>query len=341
MSNGEILQKMIGAFVKGDDKAFREAALDSINEEKRKNHHVLARELEKTLARANGSAGFTSRSLDILPRSGGSLPQDKNRVVDLVEVREADQEIEELVLSSTTHESLLRIIEENRKGELLRTHGMRPVNKLLFYGPPGCGKTTAAEAIAKKLYFPLVLVRFDAVISSYLGDTAANLRQVFEFARRQPMVLFFDEFDAVGKRRDDADEHGELKRVVNSFLQMLDSWSGESVVIAATNHEGMLDPALWRRFDEIVGFLRPDAILMEEVLLRKLRGQKLAPEVDLRAAAIRLSETQDSSHADAERVAYDAIKSAILKRESPLKQETFVDALERTVIRLAAVHNMS
>jgi len=339
MSNGEILQKMFGAFAKGDDKAFREVALETISEEKRKNHHVLARELEKILTRANGSAGFASRSLDLTGRSG-TLPQDKNRVADLVEVHEAEQDLEELVLAQSTREPLARIIEENRNGEILRSHGMRPANKLLFYGPPGCGKTVAAQAIAKRLYFPLVLVRFDAVISSYLGDTAANLRQVFDFARRQPMVLFFDEFDAVGKRRDDADEHGELKRVVNSFLQMLDGWSGESLVIAATNHEGMLDSALWRRFDEIVAFPRPDAGAIEEVLRRNLRGQKFTLGVNLHAAATQLAGAQ-SAHADTERVARDAIKAAILKRESPLRKATFSAALERTCSRLAAVQDLS
>ena len=340
MSNSQILQRMVGAFAKGDDAAFREAAIDTIEEEKRKNHHVLARELEKLLARANGSSGFGARSLDLVTRGNVGLPQDKNRSVDLVEWIETERDFDELTLSPVTREALERIVEENRSGDVLRSHGLQPANKLLFYGPPGCGKTAAAEALATRLYFPLVLVRFDAVISSYLGDTAANLRQVFEFARRQPIVLFFDEFDAVGKRRDDGDEHGELKRVVNSFLQMLDLWRGESIVIAATNHEVMLDPALWRRFDEIVAFERPDADALEEVLRHNLRGQKFTSGVKVNEAALQLAEAPNRAHADAERVARDAIKSSILHRESPMGKATFRAALERTLARLNAAHEL-
>ena len=339
MTNGEIILKMFQAFAKGDDKSFREAANDCIGEEKRKNHHVLARELERILMRANGSAGFASKLIEPW-RLTNQSPQDKNRSADLVEVREADQDLEELILLPGIYAELERICNENKRGEILRSHGIRPANKLLFYGPPGCGKTVTAEAIAKKLYLPLVLVRFDAVVSSYLGDTAANLRQVFEFARHQPMVLFFDEFDAIGKRRDDGSEHGELKRVVNSFLQMLDSFVGESLIIAATNHEGMLDPALWRRFDDIVAFARPDSVAIEKILHRNLRQRKLAPDINLQSAAKLLSKCQNSAHADAERVARDAIKATILQNDTVVSKANFEAALTRTLTRLSAVQNL-
>lgn len=339
MTNSEIVQQMFQAFARGDDKAFHEAANNYISEEKRKNHHVLARELERVLMRANGSAGFAPRQLDLVNYE--RVPHDKNRAADLVELREAEQDLEELILADDTRSALERVTEENRHSDRLRSHGLRPATKLLFYGPPGCGKTVAAEAFAKRLYFPFVLVRFDAVISSYLGDTAANLRQVFEFARRQPMVLFFDEFDAVGKRRDDADEHGELKRVVNSFLQMLDHFCGESVIIAATNHQGMLDTALWRRFDEIIAFERPDAAALEAVLRRNLRQQKLPARISLRAAAQELAETENCAHADAERVARDAIKAALLKQENSVSKSIFDEALSRTLERLKALKNFS
>ena len=131
---------------------------------------------------------------------------------------------------------------------------------------PGCGRTVSAEAIAAELYLPLALVRFDAVVSSYLGETAANLRKVFDFARSRPMVVLFDEFDAIGKDRASLEEHGEIKRVVNSFLQILDGFRSDTVAIAATNHQGLLDPALWRRFDEIVFFDMPCAAAIEDLL---------------------------------------------------------------------------
>ena len=124
---------------------------------------------------------------------------------------------------------------------MLCSHGVRSVGKMLFCGPPGCGKSIAAEAVAHAPYMPLATVRFDAVVSSYLGDTAANLRKVFDFPRTRPVVLVFDEFDAIGKHRTALDEHGELKRVVNSFLQLLDSFHADTLTIAATNHQELLE----------------------------------------------------------------------------------------------------
>ena len=126
-------------------------------------------------------------------------------------------------------------------------------------GPPGCGKTLTAEVIASELGRPVAIVRTDSVVSSFLGETAANLRKVFDFVAKSPMVALFDEFDALGKEREDASEHGELRRVINAVLQMLDAYEGRSLIIAATNHEGMLDTAIWRRFEEVL-FLEPPTV---------------------------------------------------------------------------------
>jgi SpoVK/Ycf46/Vps4 family AAA+-type ATPase len=153
-------------------------------------------------------------------------------------------------------------------------------------------------------------VRFDAVVSSYLGETASNLRKVFDFARQRPVLLFFDEFDAIGKQRTAADEHGELKRVVNSFLQLLDGFHSETLTVAATNHQGLLDPALWRRFDDILLFPLPTVDEINEFLCTHFRQFPVAAKVRLRDVAKSL---QGFSHADIERVAHDAIKDAVLQ----------------------------
>src|SRR5262249_9453569 len=165
------------------------------NEERRKNHQIVARDLERLLASYNGLAVVRS-SHGLAPLSGGSrdIPKDKERDVPLVEIFEPARRLDDLVLDEGTRTTLNRIVEENRKSDLLKTYGARPANRILFCGPPGCGKTVSAEAVATELYLPLALVRFDAVVSSYLGETAANLRKVFEFARSRPMVVLFDEF---------------------------------------------------------------------------------------------------------------------------------------------------
>ena len=155
---------------------------------------------------------------------------------------EPARRLTDLVLDEATRKTLERIADENRKADLLKTYGSRPANRILFCGPPGCGKTVSAEAIAAELYLPLALVRFDAVVSSYLGETAANLRKVFDFARSRPMVVLFDEFDAIGKDRASLEEHGEIKRVVNSFLQILDGFRSDTVADCRDEPSGIARP---------------------------------------------------------------------------------------------------
>ena len=211
---------------------------------------------------------------------------------------------------------------------------------LTAFGQPGSSSSVALRAAVKPSLprrwrgnsdLPMATVRFDAVVSSYLGETAANIRKVFDFARSRPMVLFFDEFDAIGKHRTAEDEHGELKRVVNSFLQLLDSFRSETLTIAATNHEGRLDPALWRRFDEIILFPKPDAKQVLELLTRKLRQIGVSQSV-------RLDEVAESlvgmSHADVERIAVDAIKQTILGSRTEVEPDILEGAVERQRARI-------
>ncbi len=178
----------------------------------------------KKITDRSRESGVPMRDIKFSINTPADLPRDKERGLSLVELRDPEWSINDLVLASDARELLGRVVEENRRSQLIRSYGLRPIRKVLFWGPPGCGKTIAAEAIAKELYLPLAVVRFDAVISSYLGETSANLRKVFDFARQRAMVVLFDEFDAIGKMREDRDEHGELKRVVNAFLQMMDGF---------------------------------------------------------------------------------------------------------------------
>jgi SpoVK/Ycf46/Vps4 family AAA+-type ATPase len=329
VSIGEIYQKLIASHCAGDDAEFRRAARELIAEEERRNHRTLARELERLLTNGKVDAQHSAQTLRPLHLNGGA-PRDKERGAELVELFEARRPIDSLVLSETARSQLDRIVSERRKAEVLLGHGLRPIAKVLFCGPPGCGKTTAAEALASQLYLPLCVVRFDAVVSSYLGETAANLRKVFEFARQRPMVLMFDEFDAIGKRRTDPDEHGELKRVVNSFLQMLDSFRGDTLTVAATNHQGLLDTALWRRFDEIVLFEKPSASQIDRLLLTNFRQLALAPAVSLAALAKSLT---GLSHADVERLAIAVVKEVVLNDANHIDQASIDRALAKEHFR--------
>ncbi|HQX51188.1 MAG TPA: ATP-binding protein, partial [Planctomycetaceae bacterium] len=231
IQGSEAIQKLLIAHLHGDEEAFQSAAWDIVGEERRLNHSVFANELERILRTAKG-VPVSKSFFAALSANNGNMPKDKDKNANLIELTQSDVEIEDLVLSPALRQSFDRIIQERRGSELLRTHGLQPASKLLFCGPPGCGKTMAASALANALYLPLATVRFDAVVSSFLGETAANLRKVFDYARVRPVLLFFDEFDAIGKERTAIDEHGELKRVVNSFLQMLDSFRSETLTVA-------------------------------------------------------------------------------------------------------------
>jgi SpoVK/Ycf46/Vps4 family AAA+-type ATPase len=311
---GDSIRKLIQSHIKGDEEAFRSAAHELIADERRKNHKMFALELEKLLG--SGTLRALSEPLNLGHLYNGSLPKDKERGLPLVEIREPHRMLEDLILTDSVRSQLDRIVIEQRKADELKMHGLKPLQRLLFCGPPGCGKSVTAEAMAQALYLPLVIVRFDAIISSYLGETAANLRKVFDFASTYPVVLFLDEFDAVGKERSSEDEHGELKRVVTSLLQMLDAMQGDSITIAASNHQGLLDSALWRRFDDIILFDRPNLPAIKSLLKRCLARIR-KDDLDLESWANKL---KGRSHADVERVAVDALKLAVLDGREKLTQ---------------------
>ncbi|NKM14641.1 AAA family ATPase [Rhizobium laguerreae] len=159
-----------------------------------------------------------------------------------------------------------QLVEEHTRADVLRAHGYEPRHRVLLSGPPGNGKTSFAEAIAEGLGLPFFVVRYDALIGSYLGETNARLRKLFDYVRTRPSVLFFDEFDSIGKERGDTHETGEIKRVVSFLLMQLDQLPSYVVVIAATNHAELLDRAVWRRFQMRLSFPAPDRQRIEGFL---------------------------------------------------------------------------
>jgi len=305
MASGKILRQLVKAGVVGDATAFRQASEAVIQEERQKQHHLLANDLERLLYADRASMTPATRKLHL----AAPLPANKDNGLVLLEERPALREEKDIVLSDSTRSSLQEILLEHNREDTLRSFGLLPAQKLLFFGPPGCGKTLAAEVIANSLSLPLVLVRLDSLISSFLGETAANLRKVFDYFAQYPVVALFDEFDALTKDRGDSADHGELKRSVNAVLQMMDGYRGNSILIATTNYESLLDKAVWRRFDEIIKFDMPNLEEIKRLLAMKLAGVRRNFEPsDANVASL----FKGMAHADIERVLRRAVKEMIL-----------------------------
>lgn len=302
---GRELKQLFKAYREGDELAFRRAAQEIIEDEESKQHMALARDLRKIIAGGSGAAVAEGVALP-------APPMDREGDWPLAEIRHPEQALSEMVLPGPLLERLQDLAAEFARWDDLDRHFIPRRQRLLFYGPPGCGKTSAAEAIAAELGLPLLIIRLDAVVSSYLGETASNLHRVFDYARSGSWVLLFDEFDALGKARDDPSEHGEIKRVITAFLQMLDGFRGSSLLIAATNHEQLLDSALWRRFDEVLTFPRPTVHQLRKVLRLRLRGTQHRG-LDIEAAA---SELKGLPYAAAEKAVWDARRSVLLSGRS-------------------------
>jgi AAA+ superfamily predicted ATPase len=320
MPAGKILRQLIKAGSSGDIAVFKHVSEAIIREERQKQHHLLANDLEKILY------GDPSRQGAVSQQISERIPSDQERGLPLLVVREPVRGLEEVVLSEENQQTLDDILEQHHRIDVLKSYGLRAADKILFYGPPGCGKTLTAEVIAMELGRPLAIVRMDSVVSSYLGETAANLRKVFDFIDTVPMVALFDEFDALGKEREDSTEHGELKRVVNAVLQMLDSYQGKSVIIAATNHEQMLDSAIWRRFEEVLFFGFPTKGQLLQLLQIKLRGVRRNFET---AEDKILPLFVGMSHAGVERILLRSIKEMVLKGQEFLEISHLKKAMKR------------
>lgn len=233
---------LVKASSSGDKQAVRNVAETLIAEERAKQHNVLADRLTKALntrPALNGNGSY-SRSVQV-----DQAGQARDLVMEIMPSRR----LEDLILQDECLRLVCQVIEEQLRADLLRAHSLEPRHRILLVGPPGNGKTSLAEAIAESLSVPFFVVRYDAIIGSFLGETASRLRRVFDYARTIPCVLFFDEFDALGKERGDIHETGEIKRVVSSLLLQIDDLPSYTTVIAATNHEELLDRAAWRRFE--------------------------------------------------------------------------------------------
>lgn len=297
MARSDLLVSLVRASTEGDQESVRAAAQAIIADEKAKNHHILADRL--TRAMANGTrpqkAGFV----------GGIRSRWRSYATELV----PRCRLESLVLTDLTLMACRELIEEQQRASVLRAHSLEPRHRILLVGPPGNGKTSLAEAIAESLAVPFIVVRYEAMIGSYLGETAARLKHVIDYARTTPCVLFFDEFDAVAKERGDTHETGEIKRVVTSLLMQVDALPSYTVVVAATNHAELLDRAVWRRFQLRLELKAPTERELASYLQAFARSMHQPMGYTPETLALRLGRV---SYAEAEEFCLDVRRRAAL-----------------------------
>jgi SpoVK/Ycf46/Vps4 family AAA+-type ATPase len=331
MARAELLKKLLASY--GRDDEFRAVVEQIIAEERKKNNLSLAATLQKALD------GRGTRE-PVAPRGLAPLIPFPDAASDFVEKIEPRAVPPLIVLTDVNEAILTDLAQEYRRADEIRRHGLTVRSKILFCGPPGCGKTLCAEAFAGVLGLPLFVVKLDRLISSYLGETASNIRKIFEFARKQPCVLFFDEFDALARTREDAAENSELRRVVNSLLLFIDRLQPRGFLIAATNLDGALDPAIWRRFDDVLWFEKPDQKMIADYLMAKYLNINVTEDPKAWAP-----ELVGFTFAEIERVVSQSIKRMILERRKAVTASDFAKALSdeqrRRMAHSTMVHKRS
>jgi len=317
MATAEQLKALLKSHVAGDDEQFRAIALQIAALNAKKGNKELAQELRALLDRARrvqAPAGFP-RAVPIA-RPAGEL-------AGLVMASYPNTPLSEMVVSEPVYRSISQVIEQYRQRDRLRSHGLSPKRKLLLVGPPGCGKTMTASVLAAQCNLPLMFVQLHSLITKYMGETAAKLHLVFDAMLETRGVYLFDEFDAIGSTRSGRNDVGEIRRVLNSFLQFLERDDSESIVVAATNIVGVLDNALFRRFDDVIRYELPDAEMVRALIENRLSSFNIVG-IDWKqvtTASIGLS------HAEVTRACDDAAKEAILTDQKHINS----NALERAL----------
>lgn len=306
MARSDLIIGLVKAGVQGDRSLFQRTVDAIIAEERGKQHHVLADQLEDA-GRINGR---TSPSQPIL--STGTHQALLHETV-------PHRGLSDLVLPTGVRQACQELVEEQHRADLLRAHSIEPRHRVLLIGPPGNGKTCLAEALAQSLGVPLLTVRYEGVVGSFLGETAGRLNKLFEHVTTRPCVLFFDEFDTLGKERGDVHDTGEIKRVVSSLLLQIDRLPSYVVVVAATNHQELLDRAVWRRFQLRLELPPPTPAQVTEWFKLAAGRWKLPSGLPLKSIAQRV---KFESFAEIEEFTLDVTRRTILSQGQ--KEASFI-----------------
>lgn len=300
MTRSNMLVDLVDAQRRGDGPRFRALVEAIIAEEREKQHHLVADRLSELITTTGTGGAITGHGARDAAASGAA---------DLIHDVVPRVRLGSMTLPGATASAAAELVEEQHRADLLRTHGLEPRHRVLLDGPPGNGKTTLAEAVAAELMVPLYVIRYEGLISSFLGETTARLDRVFEFVRTRRCVVFFDEFDSIAKERGDAHETGEIKRVVSTLLLQIDRLPAHVVAVAATNHAELLDRAAWRRFQ--LRLTLPSPTRDQAVTFLEKQAQQLGGGLGLSARTL-ADRLRGASYAELEGVAQDIRRRWVL-----------------------------
>ena len=307
MATAEQMKSLVKAYADCNDEKFKTVVLQIAAHEARLGHDNLARELKKQIDRVGSKRANIVQLTSTNPMLSLSMPS---------------HDLSELIVSEDIGDKIQRILNEYRNRNKLISYGLTNRRKILIEGNPGTGKTLTASIIASELSLPLYTVQMEKLVTKFMGETSAKLRQVFDSIESNVGVYLFDEFDAIGADRSLDNEVGEMRRILNSFLQFIEQDGSESIIIAATNNQKLLDQALFRRFDDVLHYTLPTQIEIKRLLEYKIKSYDeyfMIPRNVIKAA-------EGLSHAEIARVCDDAIKNSILNDE-PITDKMMVSLL--------------
>jgi SpoVK/Ycf46/Vps4 family AAA+-type ATPase len=316
MASSAQIKAMLQSHGAGDSERFYAVALQVAAAEARRGHDRLAKEIQELVESARQKK--VSQRASIVPFSAPA-----GEATDLLEEVATSCRISDLILSQPLRDRVSRILEEQRNFSQLKEHGLRPRQRLLFTGPPGCGKTMTASALAAELSLPLFVVRLDGLITRYLGESLSKLRIVFEAVNRSRAVYLFDEFDSIGYTREATNDVGEMRRLLNSFLTFIEKLNSNSLVIAATNHGSRLDKALYRRFDDLIEFGLPGDAAIWTTIKARMAGVQTA---SLSQSKL-LPAAKGLSFAEITRACEEAVKEMLIGGKNSVSTDMLVSAL--------------
>lgn len=324
MPNAEQLKALLRSHIDGDDDRFYSIAMQVAAHEAKRGHGQLAEDLRRLVDLAKRRRGEAKTV---------QLGRPRGELTGVLSASHPATRLADMIVPSDLENQIRRVIREQRHAGQILKHGLAPRRKLLLVGPPGTGKTMTASVLACELGIPLFLVRLDGLITKFMGETAAKLRQIFDATEHARGVYFFDEFDSIGSQRAIVNDVGEIRRVLNSFLQMIDQDQSHSLIIAATNHPQILDRALFRRFDDVFTYEEPTKRQIAALLQARL-GSSASSRISWdRLAGVGTG----LSHAEVVRAANEALKVQLIAGDAHVRVRQIEAALEerkRTVIQL-------